>query len=358
MSRMDHTDAVIVGAGVAGLSLAVALREKGTEALVLERAPGVGGRCATRRVQGRPVDHGVPFLHGRHPAFLASLDAVEDGTRLDGWPAIRAGGGLPCQPEAFEGADRLLAFREGLTRFPKHLARGRNVRLGANVTALRLLPDAAALEVIVEGAAPLRAPVVALTMPAPKADQLLQPLAAASRAVAGVLPLLRQIRTIPCLAVIACYDAAPRALEWDVCYPLSSTMVHAIIRDSAKREADGPLTLVVQGRPRFSREYLAAPVEEWAGELLWEAGEFLGDWVERPSLRQEHAWHHARVEPATELSAPIATRLENGAVLALCGDGFSSAMGLEGAFLSGRSLADRLETEGVLPAASTRKDSA
>ncbi len=78
------TDIIIIGAGITGLSCARRLRQAGVPALVLERARGVGGRCATRRVEGQPVDHGVIFLHGSDPDFLAALDEVENASPLPG----------------------------------------------------------------------------------------------------------------------------------------------------------------------------------------------------------------------------------------------------------------------------------
>ncbi len=85
---------VVVGAGVAGLACAGALAAAGRAVVVLERARGVGGRCATRPLDGQPVDSGPAFLHGRDPGFLALLDAVP-GARRPGWPAVLEGG---CQP--------------------------------------------------------------------------------------------------------------------------------------------------------------------------------------------------------------------------------------------------------------------
>jgi len=75
-------DVAVIGAGISGLTLARALRAAGRSAVVLERSRGVGGRCATRRIDGQPVDHGVAFLHGRDPRFLAELDAVTGATPL------------------------------------------------------------------------------------------------------------------------------------------------------------------------------------------------------------------------------------------------------------------------------------
>lgn len=344
MSEQQETDVLVVGAGIAGLSLARHLRDGGIGSIVLERAAGVGGRCATRRVDGRPVDHGLPFLHGREKGFLAALDAVADATPLPGWPHRRIGGGIPCQPEAFEGVDRLVAFREGLTRFPKHLARDLDVRLRHEIASLRMVDGAPLLEATTAAGATFRAGIVALTMPAPSAARWLAPLEERSPELAATRVLRDQIRTLPCLAVIATYAPGAARTDFDVCYPASATMVHAVVNDSSKRGAGTPPTLVVQGRPRFSREFLERPRDEWARELLWEAGEFLGAWVERPAARQEHVWRHARIDPTSELAAPLHVRLANGSSIALCGDGFSSHGGVEGAFRSGRALAARIQT--------------
>src|SRR6266545_1716422 len=111
---------VVIGAGVSGLACANALSASGKRVVVLERARGVGGRRATRRVEGQPVDFGVAFLHGRDPEFLAALEAVPSSA-LPGWPRDIYGTGRPCQPEAFAPGERRLAFAEGATAFPKDL---------------------------------------------------------------------------------------------------------------------------------------------------------------------------------------------------------------------------------------------
>jgi monoamine oxidase len=56
---------LIIGAGVAGLSAAQALRAAGHAALVIEARDRVGGRIWTDRSQG-PVEYGAEFIHGEH----------------------------------------------------------------------------------------------------------------------------------------------------------------------------------------------------------------------------------------------------------------------------------------------------
>ena len=52
----------IVGAGVAGLGVALALRDAPVETVLIEKSRGPSGRCATRRRDGFAYDHGANFI--------------------------------------------------------------------------------------------------------------------------------------------------------------------------------------------------------------------------------------------------------------------------------------------------------
>lgn len=71
----ELVDVVVIGAGMAGLTCARALAERGVKVLVLEARDQVGGRIATVHVgEGEPVELGAEFVHGR-PAELLALIA-------------------------------------------------------------------------------------------------------------------------------------------------------------------------------------------------------------------------------------------------------------------------------------------
>jgi renalase len=120
MRRWVETETVVVGAGIAGLACARALVAQGQAPVILERSRGVGGRCATRRFEGQPVDHGA-----------ARSTAV-----LEGWPRKIEGDGPPCLPKAFDPREERLAYAEGMTAFPKGLADGLDIRLESPVDSL------------------------------------------------------------------------------------------------------------------------------------------------------------------------------------------------------------------------------
>ena len=105
MSADADLDAVIVGAGVAGLAAAAVLRRTGARCVVLEAGARIGGRAFTDHpaaLGGAPFDHGASWLHAAERNPLVPLaraaghdlfDTQGDWTRhvmIDGRPATAA----------------------------------------------------------------------------------------------------------------------------------------------------------------------------------------------------------------------------------------------------------------------------
>lgn len=336
-------DVIIIGAGVAGLTLARQLVRRGLRPLVVERARGIGGRCATRRLDGVPVDHGVAFLHGRSDQFCAELAAVSGATPLPDWPIVREGDGSPCRPEAYAEHAWRLTFAEGVNRFARHLAGGLDILLDSTVVSLRA--TAAGREgwtVALASGEELHARALALTIPAPSSVDLLRTMSPLPAAVEQILPLVSLVRMIPCLTVIARYDQGTPVPPWDVSLPRTNELIHTVIHDSRKRPEGSPLTLVIQARAAFSRAHLLDAPDTWAATLLAQAAALHGSWVAHPALMQAHRWSKARVAAGSELAHPIAVRVGSSLSLGIAGDGFHPAGGVEGAYLSGVALAARL----------------
>jgi len=331
---------VVVGAGVSGLACASALSASGKRVVVLERARGLGGRCATQRVDGQPVDFGVAFLHGRDPGFLAALEAVPSSA-LPGWPRDIYGTGSPCQPEAFAPGERRLAFAEGAAAFPKNLARGLEVRLQTRVVGLESGEGVVALRL--EDGSALEASTAVLALAAEETLALLGTMVARPLSLESARALLAMSQSQACLALIAAYPAGAPAPTWHVSYPEDSRVLQLAIHDSSKRARPGFLAMVYQAHPRWSREHLEDPA--WPHTLLAEAARLYGSWAAAPRLTQTHCWRHARNDLAAELSGPMLLDLPGGARLGLAGDRFAPGGGIEAAWTSGRRLAERILAE-------------
>ncbi len=336
-------DAVVVGAGIAGLACAASLHGLGLSQVVYERSRGVGGRCATRRVSGQPVDHGAAFLHGSDDGFLAAIAGVPGVTVLENWPREIEGVGPPCVPRAFEPFERRLAYAEGLTVFPKHLARGLDVRLETPVVGL----SAASGGILVhtEAGVPTWTPSVVLAVPPPTALKLLVPLAGEGREAAAVVALMGTIGSQGCLTVLAGYPLDTARPSWDIRYPDDSASVQMISHDSTKRRASGFVVLVIQARPCWSFAHLEAPEETWVAGLIQETTRLVGAWAGKPSWVQAHRWRFARADRGSELSRPLSLQVRGGGRVLVTGESFAPGGGIEAAWLAGNASARRLVEE-------------
>ncbi|MBP7146316.1 MAG: FAD-dependent oxidoreductase [Acidobacteria bacterium] len=334
---MESAPIVVIGAGVAGLACARELAGRGRVVTVLDKARGVGGRCATRRVEGQAVDHGLSFFHGSDAAFLSELEAVPGATVLPGWPSRVSGDGPPCQPQAFAPGERRVGFADGVSAFAKHLARGLDVRLDTRVASV---DEARALP------AGDPAGTVVLAMPIEQACALLDEIAGGGQELEAARGLLGMMGSLACLTVIAGYAPDVPDPGWDVLYPEDSDVLLLASHDSAKRAAPRYRVLVYQARACWSRRRLEADPASWSAEILAEAGRRVGPWAARPSWHQPHRWRYARVDRGTELSQPMLITLDGGLRIGLAGELFAPGGGVEAAFVSGRRLAGRLLEDG------------
>ena len=338
-------DVIIVGAGIAGLACAGALVDAGRRVIVVDKARGVGGRCATRRFLGdQPVDHGLAFLHGADPAFLAAIEAAAayPGDLVE-WPVLVEGRGRPCQPRAFSPHERRLAFRGGLTAFPKALARGLDLRLEAR--ALALAPGAVTTDRGV-----LHAPDLVITAPAPQALDLLAGLPPTPERDATA-QLLGLMVAVPCLSLVVGYPADRPAPPWDLLYPEDGPLT-LVAHDSRKRLRPAHHALVLQATPRWSRAHLEEPSETWSAALLAEAASHLG----LPPLADlafvhPHRWRYARLDGPSQLAAPILYYVDEERRVGVAGEAFAPGGGVQAAWLSGQELASRLLHGAPPPAA-------
>jgi phytoene dehydrogenase-like protein len=95
-------DAVVIGAGLAGLCCARELSAAGLEVLVLERSDGPGGRVRTDAVDGFLLDRGFQVLLTAYPEARRALDYERLGLRtFESGALIRRDGGFSRVADPF-----------------------------------------------------------------------------------------------------------------------------------------------------------------------------------------------------------------------------------------------------------------
>ena len=317
-----HSDVLIVGAGIAGLTAARSLADAGLRAVVVEKEERVGGRLATLEMGGGRADHGAQFFTVRNPEFQSWVNRWLDEGLVFEWSRGWSSGSLSAVP--FDGNPRY-AIRGGMTALAEHLAAGLDVRQNVRLVAVaRHLDSWLGLD---EKGRIYTAPTALLTPPVPLALQLLTTgqvaLTETDRAA------LQEIEYEPCLAGIFWLNGPVNLPEPGAVQRLNAPI--AWIADNRRKGLSPEATVItVQAGASYSRELWRLP--DWEALVALESGlalfkEMTVEVIEARLARWPYAMP-IRTHPDRYL------RAANLPLLVFAGDAFGSPR-VEGAALSG-----------------------
>ncbi len=315
----------VIGAGIAGLSCATALREAGFAVSVFDKSRGPGGRMSTRRGDGWQCDHGAQYFTARDPSFRAEVQRWQQAGAAAPWqPPLRrfdadGSSGAGAQAERFVGTPRMTAPAAWLAS---------QLALHTEVAVSALRRDGAGWRLEAQGAGLLEPcyDMVVLAVPAPQAAPLLRPVAPLQAALAD------SVRMDGCWAMMLQYPA-PLALGFDAAF-VNRGPLRWVARDSAKPDRGGGESWLLHASAEWSEAHIELDADSVAAQLLAAFAELGGPAPERWS---GHRWRYARpAQPRTELCA-----WDAGLGLGMCGDWLGAGT-VEAAWLSGRALARRI----------------
>src|SRR5262249_27162921 len=116
MSEMKRLDAIIIGAGAAGLAAAMELVKAGRRIAILEARDRIGGRIHTGHDPAwpLPIERGAEFIHGKprqtfdilSRAAIGAYDVVDTHWRQTNGRLIRQGNFWSKIEDVFERIDR------------------------------------------------------------------------------------------------------------------------------------------------------------------------------------------------------------------------------------------------------------
>ena len=312
---------LVVGAGMAGLTAAAALKDRGWDVVLLDKGRGVGGRMATRRIGGSSFDHGAQFFTVRDSRFREAVARWESDNVVVPWFT--------------EGGHVRYRAVTGMTGLTKHLEKSLDVRSEMKVQHVE--PRREGWSVVTESGERFTASALLLTAPAPQSAALLA--ACAEQLPPEILFTLRSIDFDPCFALLV-------TLEGASCVPapgylrINKGPIEWIADNSQKGISTGGAALTIHASADFSRRYLGAPKDEVATLMLEAARSWFGVNV---AAWQLHLWRYSK--PKAE-PRPTFLFTSKPALLAIAGDAFAGSR-IESAFLSGLSAAEKISS-GVL----------
>lgn len=314
----------VVGAGLAGLACADALRAAGHEVLLFDKSRGPSGRASTRRGEGWACDHGAQYFTAAEPDFAAEVRRWCDAGVAAEWsPRLRVHGPSPL-PHRHEAPIRRFVGVPAMTAPAQWLAARQRLFVQHTIDQLRRDGHAWRLHSAEHGWLDPAFDAVVLALPAPQARALLDGVHAQLQALAAGASMQ------PCWSVMAVYDNDPLP-HYDAAF-VNQPLLSWICANHRKPGRGGAPCWLLHAQPEWSLQHLQAPAP-WVVDAMLAAFAALGA-AGTPRHAVAHRWRYARGALAD--APPAAWDAATG--LGLCADWLCGGR-MEGAWRSGRALA-------------------
>jgi hypothetical protein len=289
----------IIGAGMAGLAAAHWLRRErpDIEVVIVEKSRGVGGRTATRRVQGAVFDHGAQYVKGATPKVEQLLretlahDTLADIRRpvwtFDSNNQIHEG-------DPKQNAEPKWTYSDGITRLAKELAKGANIQFGTRVHHLEHLDNIYRLH-DEHGTVVAESDALLITAPGPQAHSLVEQSRLPHSSQQSLLVELAKANYRRCLTLTLGY---PPVLAERPFYALVNTdrqhPISWLAYEHVKPGRPGAQhVLIAQMAAQWSVEHWNDPLPELTQQIQRLASELLAEQLPDPVWVDRQGWRYA-----------------------------------------------------------------
>ncbi|MCY7332557.1 MAG: FAD-dependent oxidoreductase [Pseudanabaena sp. CAN_BIN31] len=328
-------DVIVIGAGMAGLTCAQQLKQAGLDVTIVEKSAGVGGRMATRRLQGTWVDHGAQLISAKSDNFGRFVRKLQEKGLVQEWTRnvykLSASGLVP--PDADARHPRYCCPL-GMTAIAKYLAseipiinNARIVGVNHNETKWQLVSDRQEI---------LETKAIISTIPAPQFLPLFEEVLTSAP---SFLQALQSVKFSPSVTVMAGYNADNSIPDaWQAIQCVDDPILNWISYDSSKhlKKASQPV-FVYQSSAEFAKQSMEEPDLEIAGKpLLNQVGRLLAKWLASPEWWQVHRWRYALAEECLGVSC-LSTSIP---LPLICAGDWCAGKNIEAAYHSGLAAAE------------------
>ena len=301
---------IIIGAGMAGLSAARILTQKGYEVIVLDKGRGVGGRMSTRTVENAKADHGAQYFSVKTPEFQTLISELQSDNVTAEWHLAQR------ENVRYIGA-------KGMNTIPKKMASLSSVLVNEKVILIENNT------VKTESGNIYPFDKLLITMPIPQVIDLFQNskmlFSENDKSVLG------EIKYEPCIAVVAVLKEPTKIVSGGI---ILENQPVSWIADNFQKGITQIPTVTIHASSAYSVKRFDDDVHEVAKDMLSSVNQYINS--ENIVSSQIHRW---RFSNATKRHEAHFYQIENHAIY-LAGDGFGMG-NVEGAFLSGYHLGNR-----------------
>lgn len=322
----DRLRAVVVGAGLSGLTAGRILADHGLDVQVVEKSRGTGGRLATRRVGNQAFDMGAQYFTARDDRFCATVDAWQSKGLVRQWQGRITALNRSDDCEANRPIRRFVGV-PGMTAVSRDLATGLSIAFETRITQVE--HQDAVWQLTTETGDTLGPyDVVMIATPATQAVPLLAeaPHLAAQAAACSMHP---------CWVAMATFDR-PLPLAFDGVF-LNSPILDWAARNSSKPGRPPGESWVIHATAQWSGTHVEEDADTVGKDILEQFFAATGIKSLYPDHLQAHRWRYAKTQSPLDVGCLWDPAWRIGA----CGD-WCHGSRVEDAVLSGLAMARRV----------------
>ena len=328
-------DVIVIGAGMAGLICAQQLKQAGLDVTVVEKSAGVGGRMATRRLQGTWVDHGAQLISVKSDSFGRFIRKLQEKHIVQEWTRdvyqLSAAGLLPPKDD---NRHTRYCCPMGMTAIAKYLAH--ELAIINNTRIIGVNQNDRTWQLVTDRQEVLETKAIVSTIPAPQFLPLFEEVLAPAP---SFLQAVQSVKFVPSVTIMAGYNANNAVpVEWQAIRCVNDPILDWISYDSSKHpDKSSQPVFVLQSTAEFAKQSMEEPDLEIAGKpLLHQTGKLLAKWLATPEWWQVHRWRYALAEESLGVSC-----LSTSIPLALvCAGDWCAGKNIEAAYHSGLAAAE------------------
>jgi predicted NAD/FAD-dependent oxidoreductase len=314
---------VVVGAGISGSVCAWRLAREGHEVTLVEKGRGVGGRMATRRMEGARIDHGAQFFTVRDPRMEELLSLWQNENAVVPWYDHIPGRADVPKGQRYRGT-------EGMTSPAKVLAKEFKAETSFFLQRIQRKDKTWTLHEKDASQRTLEADHLVITIPSVQLLELFQ--RSDYELDDDSMNRLRSIRHTRCLAVLGIMNRSS-SLKYPGTLTHPSPEIGWISDNQVKGISQEP-SCTIHASDEYSQKFWDAPDSERVPLLLSVAQEYLHVKITSWS---SHRWGFAK--PVVTFGSTHWHSQERG--ISLAGDGFGGER-IEKAAMSGWDAADAI----------------
>ncbi len=315
--------AAVIGAGMAGITIARQLRVQGMEVTLFDKSKGTGGRMSSRSWQGGWIDHGAPYFAARTEEFYSYLQARIPSTACQRWLARVQG--IPNNDElvGYIGVPRNSSITRGLLGDLNFQPSTRIARLEREGQRWLLFNDGESLLGEWD--------MVVLSAPAPQTYALV-------RDIPEIAVQVKKAEMEPCWVAAVQLSLPLRKAAEVMIDPAPG--LRRIVANSAKPGRNNDGVYLLQATADWTQEHLEGSPEQ-VGPKLCELFDQKFTPAKPPVLLFAHRWRYAFTKTALEKEFLWGRGLQIG----ICGD-WCIGRTVEDAWISAMALGKRI-SEGI-----------